>query len=419
MELTHTPDAAHPPTPSWVIDQSILEQLLGSFHQALATHWPHSLLAYSFKTNSLPWLISFMRDRGAWAEVVSDTEYELALALGYTPDRIVYNGPIKTRESLRSAVLDGAIVNLDAKREVIWAAELARGLPERDIAVGLRVNWSLEDWAPDESITDGDGSRFGFNVDNGEFDDAVQLLHDAGARVAGVHMHRNSKHQSVDVYRASASVAADLIRTHGLDLDWVDVGGGFFGGLNISPSFDDYVRAVKDILDSVIDIERTRLIVEPGASLVALPFEFHAEVLDVKDIDGRRHVVTNTSRIDIDPRYRRQRPFQTAVEPDSAAPVMAEQHLGGFTCMEDDRIMVMRDERKLQIGDRIIFYRVGGYTMCFRPLFIEFLPEVYVRNDGELTRVRRRWGVQDFLQGNSWEEAGELVSTDSCSVAVT
>ena len=61
----------------------------------------------SFKTNALPWLLSYMRERGVWAEVVSDTEYELALAMGYEPDRIVYNGPIKSRDRLWAALVQG------------------------------------------------------------------------------------------------------------------------------------------------------------------------------------------------------------------------------------------------------------------------------------------------------------------------
>lgn len=397
-----------PPTPAFVIDEPVLRGFVSRFQQALDTHWPNSIFSYSFKTNSLPWLISYMRNRGVWAEVVSDTEYKLALALGYAPEHIIYNGPIKSRDLLRSALQEGSILNLDSKREVTWTAELAREMPETEFAVGLRVNWDLESYCPGESTTGDEGSRFGFNADNGELDQMIAELTSAGVRIAGLHMHRNSRSQSLGVYRAAASVAAELIESRGLDLDWIDIGGGFFGSEDGSPTFDDYIAAIRETLDPVVDPQRTRLIVEPGGSLVAVPVEFHASVLDVKNVGSRRFLVTDASRTNIDPLFRRQRPYQYHLDTD-VAESCPEQIVSGFTCMEDDRILNLQDAPALELGDRIVFYKVGGYTMCYQSMFIEYLPAVYVRDEDSLTQVRRKWGINDYLQGNQWDEGSELV----------
>src|SRR5699024_3169574 len=133
----------HPVTPAHNIDNPLLQSFLSRLQRALETYWPNSLIGYSFKTNSLPWLVTYMRANQVWAEVVSDTEYELALALGYTPDEVIFNGPIKGRERLRQSLLEGSIVNLDTKREVLWAAQLARETPEHQFRVGLRINWDV------------------------------------------------------------------------------------------------------------------------------------------------------------------------------------------------------------------------------------------------------------------------------------
>lgn len=391
-------------TPAFVIDVPVLEQFVNRFQQALNTHWPHSILSYSFKTNSLPWLVSFMRDRGVWAEVVSDTEYALALALDYAPEHIVYNGPVKSRERLEAALLGGSIINLDAKREVAWTAELARELPDTTFAVGLRVNWDLEKHCPGESTTGDEGSRFGFNADNGELDQAIAQLRAAGVRIAGLHMHRNSRSQSLGVYEAAASVAAELIVTRELELDWIDIGGGFFGSQDASPTFDEYIAVLRQTLDNVVDVNRTQLIVEPGGSLVAVPVEFHAGVIDVKDTESSRFVVTDASRTNIDPLFRRQRPYEYQLHTDATQP-QSEQIISGFTCMEDDRLMKLADAPALEVDDRIVFYKVGGYTMCYQSMFIEYLPPVYVRTADSLTQVRRKWGVEDYLQGNQWAAA--------------
>ncbi|MGP6174874.1 hypothetical protein [Corynebacterium sp. A21] len=404
--LNHSQDLV-PPAPAFVIDVPVLEGFLSRFQQALNTHWQNSILSYSFKTNSLPWLITFMRDREVWAEVVSDTEYELALALGYAPDRIVYNGPIKSRERLRFALQEGSIINLDAKREVTWVAELAGEMPEMEFGVGLRINWDLEAHCPGESTTGDEGSRFGFNAENGELDQVISELLAAGVRIAGLHMHRNSRTQSLEVYRASATVTAELIRSRGLVLDWIDIGGGFFGSEDRSPTFDDYIAVIKEVLDPVVDVEKTCLIVEPGGSLVAVPVEFHASVLDVKEVGSSTVVVTNASRTNIDPLFRRKRPFEIRLDTE-ATELRRDQIISGFTCMEDDRLTRIQDAPALQVDDRIVFYKVGGYTMCYQSMFIEYLPAVYVRTADSLTQVRRKWGIEDYLQGNQWDVNDEV-----------
>lgn len=394
--------AIEPPTPAFVIDLPKLDKFAGQFEQAMQKYWPYSILGYSFKTNSLPWLVTYMRDRGAWAEVVSDAEYDLALALGYTADRIILNGPYKSRERLRSALLGGSIINLDAKRDVAWTIELAEEFPDTEFSVGLRINWDLESRCPGESTFGENSSRFGFSPENGELDRALSDLKIAGVRVAGIHVHRNSQTQSLAVYQAAATVAAEIIMTRNLELDWIDIGGGFFASEDGSPTIDDYMRIIRETLQEVVDIERTCLITEPGGAIIAVPVEFHASVVDVKEIDSKRFVVTNASRTNIDPLFRRGRPYETQVLA-SGSDTVPEQIISGFTLVEGDRLMTLTDAPELELDDRIVFYKVGAYTMCLQPMFIEYLPAVYIRTaQGELRMVRRKWGALEYLQGSDW-----------------
>lgn len=393
-----------PPTPSYVLDLPVLEEQVAGFRRALDRHWPNAILSYSFKTNSLPWLLSFMHRRGVWAEVVSDSEHELALAVGFSPDRIVFNGPVKGRDRLRQALLHGTVINLDSKREVRWAAELAAEESDRVLRAGLRVNWDLDVRCPGENTVAGTSSRFGFNAENGELGQAITTLESAGVHVTGLHMHRNSRTQSLEVFRAAAAVAAEVITSHQLRLDWIDIGGGFFNSPGGSPTFGQYVSAIRKELDGTIDVEQTRLIVEPGGSLIAVPLEFHAQVIDVKKIGGQRFVITDASRTDIDPQFRREKEFGLRLETASteSAP---EQVVCGFTCMENDRLTVLKDAPLLGEGDRIVFERVGAYTMSYQSSFIEFPPAVFVRHGESLEQVRRRGTAEDCLRGNIWSES--------------
>lgn len=80
-------------TPYFVIDENQLMKDFQMLKSSLETSWGNYRIGYSFKTNSLPWLVTFLKAGGVMAEVVSDDEYSLAGALGfqilklYTMDR--------------------------------------------------------------------------------------------------------------------------------------------------------------------------------------------------------------------------------------------------------------------------------------------------------------------------------------------
>ena len=59
-------------TPYFLIEESLLAENIDGFRKALDSLWPNSIIAYSVKTNALPWVIKWMRKHGVYAEVVSD-----------------------------------------------------------------------------------------------------------------------------------------------------------------------------------------------------------------------------------------------------------------------------------------------------------------------------------------------------------
>ena len=103
-------------TPYFLIKQGLLEQNIAGFRNALDELWPNSLIAYSVKTNSLPWILQWMDRHNVYAEVVSDEEYQLAELSGYSTGHIVFNGPIKSDKYLRKAIDGKSIINIDSGR---------------------------------------------------------------------------------------------------------------------------------------------------------------------------------------------------------------------------------------------------------------------------------------------------------------
>ena len=57
-------------TPYFVVDTMVLDGLIQSLRTSLVKYWKTGIIGYSFKTNNVPWIISYMKEKGMYAEVV-------------------------------------------------------------------------------------------------------------------------------------------------------------------------------------------------------------------------------------------------------------------------------------------------------------------------------------------------------------
>lgn len=385
-------------TPCYLIHKEMLDEGMHKLKTALEKYWSNAVIGYSFKTNGLPWVLLYMRQQGCHAEVVSEDEYELAEYMGY--EQIIYNGPVKGERSFFRACRAGNIINIDAKREIEWLRDICSLNPGLSVKVGIRVNFDLEAMCPGEASGGEEGGRFGFNYENGSFQQAVaELRKISGVKLTGIHLHCSSKTRSLNIYKAIAEMACRIHRECHLDLEYIDVGGGYFGGLSNKPQYEDYLRVMSEILKKEFEPESTTLIVEPGTSLICPPVEYITAVTDVKATNRNYFVVTDGSRIHVDPLMTKKSYFHH-IEPVDAGfrENMKKQVISGFTCMENDRLFVLQDAPALQEGDRIVYEKVGAYTMCLSPLFIGYFPAVYLEEKGEISCVRQKWGSREYVQ---------------------
>lgn len=382
-------------TPYYVIHKEELDSNFNKLKEAMEKHWGNYIIGYSYKTNALPWVIKHFDALGCYAETVSEDEYNLTKLVGVKKNRIIYNGPIKTKKTFIEALENGCIVNIDSLREIEWLDEV----PEEYKSVGIRINFDIEKMCPGQSQCAEEGGRFGFCYENGEFAKVVHLLQEKNAKISGIHLHTSSKSRGLDIYRAIAEIACKVQEEFGFDLDFVDVGGGFFGGLATKPQFDEYLSLMEGILSKRFYKEKTKLIVEPGMAVIGAPISYVTTVVDVKDTEFNRFVVTDGTRTSIDPLMTKSSYFHT-YERQSEIAEMPKQVICGYTCMEHDRLFTAINEPALSIGDKIIYDKVGAYTMCLTPLFIKYFPDVYVEDGGEYKLVRKAWSPIEYIQNS-------------------
>lgn len=393
--------------PFYRIKEKDLLYDISLLRDSLTKHWGNFVMGYSVKTNSLPWLLSYLKGQGFYAEVVSATEYDLAARLGFPANRIIYNGPIKDKEVFDAVLLAGGYVNLDSSDEFLFIKELSARYPDKQFCVGVRVNCDIASLCPSEQLVEEEGGRFGFCYENGSLKAVIDNLHSlSNVKVGGLHLHSSTQSRTVQVYGALAQMAVNIAREYALDLDYVDMGGGYFGGRDDKPDYRDYFAEICKVLGTYFDKTKTTVIAEPGVSLISRATTFETEVLDVKDIRGRKFLVTNGSRVNLNPLVTRHvYPHHIAYKDDpSERPIEKTQWVCGATCMEYDRLFEIVDDKALLPGDKIIYDTAGGYTMCLNPLFIHYFPAVIIeKTDGSLFTAREAWTNDEYLQKNFWE----------------
>lgn len=399
MEKTEMSNLSKLSTPCFIFDKKEFERSISGFVAALKDFFPSYAIGYSVKTNSFPFLLEIVKKNNCLAEVVSFDEYELAILCGFNPSQIIYNGPMKSEKTFLEAISNGAVVNIETKRELEWL----KNLPfNHTYNVGIRLNINISNISPEDADGDDDNSRFGFSDHTSEFFAALEFIKKLpNVNLKGLHIHRTAHSRSSRFYQRSVEYACQIISKYNLKLDYLDVGGGYFGIFPNKPTYKEYAKVIYNSLKKY-NQENLTVIVEPGNALVASCFSFLSEVIDTKKVeDNTVFVTTDGSRNDIDPFFRKSDYIKDIILKDNEEKrlIIPLQIIGGCTCLEYDRLFSLTNYPELKVSDRILYNNVGAYTSTLSPLFIRFFPSVYSKlEDGSYMLVRRTWSANDFYK---------------------
>ena len=356
---------------NWKFDRNV-EDMLRAFRSVYA----NMNLGYSYKTNYTPYACKSVDRHGCYAEVVSPMEYDYALAMGVSPEHIIFNGVCKTAEAIRKAILGGSIINADNDadfRNIVRESDRVGKNPR----VGIRMNFD---------IGTGHGSRFGVTFGGNEFQ-KIMALAKTGIKISGLHCHL-SYTRTVESFRRRAERMIDIADAFD-GLDYIDLGGKLFGRMSpefakqfpeTPPTFEDYGSAIGSIFKAAFPDESVELIVEPGTALVSDCMNMATRVMYLKEVDGAIYAGVDASQYDLgfagefkSPPYRVLRASCWGKEICCS--------IVGCTCVETD-ILTKEHKGRIQEGDIVMYENVGAYTCNLSRQFIKpSLP--VVEYDGE------------------------------------
>ncbi|KAJ4962601.1 hypothetical protein NE237_022540 [Protea cynaroides] len=241
--------------PFYVLDLGMVVSLMEKWNRSLPNVRPF----YAVKCNPEPALLGTLAALGAGFDCASRAEIEAVLALGVSPDRIVYANPCKAESHIKYAASVG--VNLTTFDSLDEIEKIRRWHPTCALLLRLK--------APDDS-----GARCPLGPKYGALPEEVtpllQACHAAHLTVAGISFHVGSGASHSGAYHGAIEAAKAAFDT-GTKLGMprmriLNVGGGF----TMDSKFDDAAITINQALE-------TYFANEPGLIVISEPGRFFAE----------------------------------------------------------------------------------------------------------------------------------------------
>lgn len=369
-------------SPLFVISERKIRENYKDANRSFKTRYPKVQFAWSYKTNYLNAVCNVFHQEGSWAEVVSGFEYNKAINNGVPGNKIIFNGPDKTDEELRTAVLNGSPIHIDHLDELYMLQVISDELNVKP-KVAVRVNMDTGIYPM--------WDRFGFNYENGQAWDAInKIMLNGKLELIGLHCHIGTFMLTPNAYAIAAAKLSDLAINikykYKKNIQYIDMGGGFASkntlkgsyllGVDTVPTIDQFAEAIcTSILNAgFLDAELPLLILETGRALIDDAGYLIGSVISNKRLsDGRRAVIMDFG-VNImftsfwyDHKISPAQDFSEFTE---------DMVVYGPLCMNIDVIREHVTLPLLKKNDKVVVHTVGAYNMTQWMQFIALRPAV-------------------------------------------
>lgn len=380
-------------SPLYVFDEESFIENYRKLYFSMRSKYENYNIAYSFKTNYAPYICQIVKELGGYAEVVSLMEYNLAKKIGFSDERIIFNGPVKTGAGI-IALNRGSIVNADNLAELELMCEAAKEAKRDNLKIGIRVNINVgQDFV----------SRFG--IHENDMEKAFLLAQKYGVKIAGLHCHI-SRARGLDAWlERTESILRISDRFMPEGPDFIDLGSGMYGEMDKSlaeqfdyiPSYEQYAEVTAEIISKHFREEnRPLFFTEPGTTLISSYMECIGVVEGIKEIDNHWFAVLNCSTHNLGETCVLKRLPVSVVSAGKKQRKYDSIDLTGYTCLEQD-VMLPGFSGILAEGDYVIFGNVGGYSNVFKPPFINPNCAIVSRKGNDYTIIKTAETEEDLL----------------------
>lgn len=398
-------------TPLIVYDIALFRERARAFKETFRAAGVKAQVAYASKAFSTIAIYEVAKEEGLSLDVVSGGELYTAVQAGFPRARIHFHGNNKSDSEINYAFEEGigciVIDNFEEIRQVIQIAEIRR----QKMDVLIRVTPGVEAHTHDYITTGQEDSKFGFDLKNGQADEAFRQLnnHDF-VNVLGMHCHIGSQIFETAAFRFAAEVLMAKMIAWRDEFDFVcpvlNLGGGF--GIRyteadqpLNPS-----QYVEEMADVVLTMTRSHnypmpeIWIEPGRSLVGDAGTTLYTAGSRKEVPGIRTYVAVDGGMSDNIRPALYGAEYTAVtanrinEPQDVCVTIA-----GKCCESGDKLIEEAFIAEPEEGDIIATFCTGAYSYSMSSNYNRLpRPAVVFAENGQDQLVVRRETYEDIAR---------------------
>ncbi len=392
-------------SPCFVISERTIRKTYQNAVRAFKTRYPKVQFAWSYKTNYIDAVCNVFHQEGSWAEVVSIFEYTKAIENGVPGNKIIFNGPEKTKADLQIALENNSYIHIDHFDELYDLIELTQEL-KKTAKVAIRVNMDTGVYPM--------WDRFGFNYESGQAWNAItKIMASEYLEMVGLHCHIGTFMLDTNAYAIAAAKLSDLAvnikYVFNKTIQYLDLGGGFpsantlrgayLPGPDMIPSIDDFAEVITStILNYGYKKEDLPLLIlETGRAMIDDAGYLLGSVIANKRLsDGRRATIMDFGVNILFTAFWYEHKITPAQEFSSHTEDMV---IYGPLCMNIDVVRSSVTLPALNRGDHVVVHKVGAYNMTQWMQFIAMRPKVtLIDTNGESHIIRENETVKTITE---------------------
>ncbi|MFE4119263.1 diaminopimelate decarboxylase [Priestia sp. YIM B13486] len=400
-------------TPLYVYDVALIRQRARGFKETFEKHGVKAQVAYASKAFSTIAMVQVVHEEGLSLDVVSGGELYTALAADFPKERIHFHGNNKSRAELEMAIKEdvGCIV-VDNFYEIALLQEITEQYPKK-MPVLLRLTPGIEAHTHDYILTGQEDSKFGFDLQNGQADEAVRLVQDSkGLELLGIHCHIGSQiFETTGFIMATQKLFAKM-KEWKQRIEFVPQVLNLGGGFGIRYTEEDQPIPVSQYVEVIIEevkkqskqleVEIPEIWIEPGRSLVG------DAGTTLYSIGSRKHVPNVREYVAIDGGMNdniRPALYQAKYEAVIANRMNDESDelvsIAGKCCESGDMLMWDVHLPKANPDDLLAMFCTGAYGYSMASHYNRLpKPAVVFVEDGEAQLVVKRETYEDIVKND-------------------
>ena len=354
------------------------------------------LICFSIKSNANVLIISELGKLGSGADVVSKGELMKALKAKIKPNKIVFSGVGKTESELLYAIKKKVLlINIESESEAMLINKLSKKL-NCITKIGIRINPGVDAKTISKITTGKLDSKFGLiKSDFLRFCKNSKKYKNIAIKAISVHI--GSQITSIGPYKKTLDFLIKIIKSSGLNFEFVDLGGGFGIPYNKKEKIIDIKNYAK-LVEKFKNKLNCKIIFEPGRFIIGNTGTLISKVVFIKKSGKKYFIIIDAGMNDF------MRPALYNAKHEIIPVLKSKKRINrsvefvGPICESSDTFLKYKNFTLVNEGSLVAITNVGAYGSTLssnyntRPLAAEIIIK-----KGQIKVIRKRQKISEII----------------------